>query len=197
MIKIIAADRVQAYNGVFVVAKSATADRLIFDYRPTSALQKKAETPCLPNGSMLSRIFIPPGKKLFTYGSDLSDFFFAWSVEDEYLQYNCIIREFSSSELSVFGVQVPEELQGVERLACAVCVLPMGGRNSAQWTQECHEEVLGTALQRNLRYGHQLPENLGSQDARVFWSATGVYIDDWRGFVIADCKKSADEMASS
>ena len=80
-------------NGMFVVPHKEQSDRLIFDRRPSSALDERMRWARLPLGAQLVQLVGPPGEVARGSGDDLKTYFYVLSNLPEATAHNAVSRE--------------------------------------------------------------------------------------------------------
>jgi hypothetical protein len=158
-------------NGVFAVPKDAAEDRLIIDAVFANAHFCPPAKVRLPDPSVLARVVVPPGSRLFVTKSDLSNYYHHLALPVWIRRYFCLVG-IPASELGLPG----------SGLVYPMChTIPMGWSHSVTIAQDAHENTLySTGALRRERSLLALLE--ASADGQVTLqagdTAHGVYIDD-------------------
>jgi hypothetical protein len=161
-----------AVNGVFAVHKDADADRLIIDARPANRLFVDSPHVELANPSHLVQLQVPPGARMYTGKSDLSNFYHHLGLPRWMQPFFCL-PPLSDGELAQLGLEA--STCGGHFPMCLT--LPMGFSHAVFLAQQAHLHVLygSQALQERDNLLHRPCARALSVDE----VAHGVVIDDF------------------
>lgn len=176
-------------NGLFAVPKDVSEDRFIIDAVFANAHFVQPAKARLPDPSVLARLSVPAGARLFVTKSDLSNYYHHLALPSWLRPYFCLVG-IPAADLGLPG----------DGLVYPMChTVPMGWSHSVVVAQATHEHTLYSS--GALRRERSLLSLLSaSTDGTIKLSgddtAHGIYIDDLFSLSLVEDRANAELDAS-